>query len=464
MTIWSPDITDYPGPRYQAIAGALAADVASGRLPPGTRLPTHRDLAWRLGVTVGTVSRAYAEVARRGLIFGEVGRGTFVGARAGGPVGDMYDVRPAPGGDDVIDLGVGFPPAGEERAALPGALTALAADSTAGALLSYQHPAGIPHHRAAGRAWFLRRGLDVPADRVVVTTGAQHGLLVALAAAARPGERVATETLVYPGVRSAARMLGLRLENITMDEAGILPDAFAAACRAGLRAVHCVPTLQNPTNATMPEDRRRQIAAIAKAHDVAIIEDDLFGLLPAQAPRPLACFAPGRSYCLTSLSKTIAPGLRVGYLAVPEHALERVLGAVRASCWVTPLLTAEVAARWIADGTADRILAHRRSEIAARQALARSALSGRDYALAPGSLFLWLRLPEPWRSMEFAAEARTRGVVVNGAAPFAPERGELPPAVRVCLGGPPTRASLETGLRRLTALLADGALSSLSVV
>lgn len=464
MTIWSPDITHLPGPRYQAIAGALAADVAAGCLPPGTRLPTHRDLAWRLGVTIGTVSRAYAEATRRGLIVGEVGRGTFVGGRAIAPVGDVHDVAPVSGGEDVIDLGVGFPPPGGERAALPGVLTALAADPAAGALLAYQHHAGLPHHRAAGRAWFLRRGLDVSADRIVVTAGAQHGLLVALAAAARPGERVATETLVYPGIRSAARMLGLRLENLAMDEEGILPDALAAACRAGVRAVHCVPTLQNPTTATMPEDRRRQIAAIAEAHDVAIIEDDLFGLLPAQAPRPLACFAPARTYCLTSLSKTIAPGLRIGYLAVPEGALERVLGAVRASCWVTPLLTADVAARWIADGTADRILAHRRIEVVARQALARSVLSGRDYALAPGSLFLWLRLPEPWRSMEFAAEARSRGVVVNGAAPFAAERGDLPPAVRVCLGGPPTRALLETGLRRLATLLVDGAMASLSVV
>src|SRR5437762_14239985 len=162
MTIWRPDLRRRSGPRYAAIAEALAEDAAEGRLRPGVRLPTHRDLAGTLGVTVGTVTRAYAEAARRGLVSGEVGRGTFVRAVAGPALS-----APPPDGRALIDLSANLPPAGAEgveAATLSRTLAALARRRDLARLLAYPPEGGLPSHRAAGAEWVGRAGLAVEAE------------------------------------------------------------------------------------------------------------------------------------------------------------------------------------------------------------------------------------------------------------------------------------------------------------
>ena len=455
MTNWQPDLEGRSGPRYAAIADALAAEVAAGRFKPGERLPTHRDLAWRLGVTVGTVSRAYAEAERRGLVSGEVGRGTYVR----GPqrpesyfVHDRRDADPA-----AIDLGVAVPPPGASDGFLGPTLEALAKDPQAAALLGYQPAAGKLEHRAAGAEWLARRGFEVAPERVIVTNGGNHGIAVALAATTRPGDRVLIERLSYAVIHPIARMLGLRLEGIAMDQHGVRPEAVEAACRTSdARALYCIPTLQNPTTAVMPEARRRAIAEVAERHDLAVLEDDIFALLAESPPSPIARFAPERTYYITSLSKTLAPGLRVGYVAGPADAVENLAGAVRATCMMASPIPAEIASRWIRDGTAERILEATRRELDRRRTRALEILDAWHLDCPPGSPFAWLHLPEPWRAVDFTAAAKRRGVIVAPAEAFAVGRGEVPHGVRIGLGPPRDRGLLEQALQRLADLLRDG--------
>jgi len=453
MTNWLPDLSAFPGPRYQAIAAALAADVAAGRLKPGERLPTHRDLAWNLGVTVGTVSRAYAEAERRGLTSGEVGRGTYV-RHAGAAERHIMMRDPAPGADAPINMNFAFPPPGEEARYFGATLAALSREPDVAALLDYQPHAGLLRHRAAGAAWLARSGVEVPPERVVVTGGAQHGIAVCLAAVTQPGDRVLCEALTYPGVQSIARLLGLRFEGVAFDDQGLKPEAVDAACRANeVKALYCVPTCQNPTTAIMPEARRREIAEVAKRHDIAIIEDDIFTLLFDAAPPPVQAFAPEHTYFLTSLSKSVAPGLRVGYATGPARAAERLASAVRATCWMATPLTAEIATRWVLDGSAERILKSRQRESAARRELALDILGKWQPACPPGSIYLWMTLPEPWRSADFALEAQRRGVAVTPAEVCAIGRQTMEYGVKVCLGPPRDRAELADGLQRLATLI-----------
>ncbi len=452
MTNWIPRLEDHPGPRYIAIAEALAADLAAGRFAAGARLPTHRDLAWRLGVTVGTVSRAYAEAGRRGLVSGEVGRGTFV--RAAVPRAAQVMTAPGQAEPGFIDLNFNFPPSGGEEQALRATLSALATAPDSAALLGYQSHAGLPAHRAAASQWLARAGLEAPPERIAITAGAQHAILVTLAALTRPGDRILTEALTYPGVQLAARMLGLRLDGLPLDDEGLLPEAFEVACRNHeVKALYCIPTLQNPTTVTLPEARRRAIAEIARRHGVAVIEDDIFRLMAPEAPPPIASFAPERGYFITSLSKTTAPGLRVGFVAAPEDGVERIAAALRTSCWMATPLTAEIAARWIQDGTAARILDARRAEMTARRRHVLAALGGSRVDCPDGSLHLWLQLPEPWRSADFAAEARRRGVGVTPAEAFAVGRGNPAHAVRLCHGAPARRETLDRALAVIGDLL-----------
>src|SRR5262245_39150537 len=462
MTIWSPEIRKRRGPLYLALADALAEDLAAGRIRPGTRLPTHRELADRLGVPIGTVTRGYAEAARRGLLSGEVGRGTFVrGTSSVEPAAPTFGV---PAGADVIDLSLNHPPPLPEGL-VTRTLSSLARRSDLVHLFEYAPAEGAPVHREAGARWIAETGWRVAPDQVLVTGGSQHALTAVLAVAAGPGDIVLTEALTFAGVKALAGLLRLRLQGLPMDEHGLLPDAFETACQAGgVKALYCIPTIQNPTGAVMPEARRRDVARIARAYGVLIVEDDVHGLLAPDAPPPIASFAPETSCYLLGTAKTLAPDLRTGFLAAPPALVPRLAAAVRATTWMASPLTAEVLSRWIADGTGQQILKQRRDEARSRQRLAAAALRGERLQGHPGAHHVWLHLPEPWRSETFTDEVRRRGVAVTPAQPFVVGRLPVPHAVRVCLGAQPDRARLERGLGVLTEVLRTPASSGVMVV
>jgi DNA-binding transcriptional MocR family regulator len=399
-------------------------------------------------VTVGTVSRAYAEAARRGLVSGEVGRGTFVRGASDEPAED---------GSEVCDLSQNHPPepvARPQRAALVEALASLTAGGDVGRLLDYPAAGGSSLDREAGASWIARAGLRVSPDEVLVCTGSQHGLTIVLATLLEPGDVLLTESLTYAGLQPVAGLLRLRLRGLALDAHGLRPDALEDACRGGgMKALYLIPTLHNPTTAVMPESRRREIAAIARAHGLRIVEDDVHGLLPTERPAPIATLAPECSYYLTSTSKTLAPGLRIAYVAAPPADVPRLAASLRATTWAVAPLTAAVASHWIRNGTADALVEARRQEARERQALARERLAGADFDAKPEGYYLWLRLPEPWRSESFAAEARARRVLVTPAEAFGVDRAQLPYAVRLCIGAARSRETLARGLDTVAGLL-----------
>ena len=446
MTIWTPDLSSLQGPRYLAIADALAADLALGQLSPGDQLPTHRDLAYRLGITVGTVSRAYAEAHRRGLISGEVGRGTYV--RGSDTISAQYlDLTNTKTPPDLFDFGLNLPARGPARQALADMLGEISRSNAIDTLLDYQPDAGMRRHRAAGAEWLAKGGLDVTPDRVTVTNGAQNGMLLSFAATARPGDVVLTEVVSYPGIKEVATLLNLHLVGVAMDEFGLRPDAFEEACAAHRpKVLYCVPTLQNPTSRTMPEQRRRDIADIARAHGVIILEDDVYGLLPSDRPPPIATMAPDITIYITGLSKSIAPGLRIGYLCAPERFADDIGTAIRGDCRMATPLMAEIATRWIESGTAEHMKNWQCEEVIRRQAVVAEVLAGTDYETAPNSYHLWMTLPEPWRAEEFVSQLRARKVVALAGEAFVIGRGHPPHAVRICIGPSPTLDHLREGL------------------
>jgi DNA-binding transcriptional MocR family regulator len=462
MTTWQPDLAESRGPVYRAIADALASDIRAGRLPVGTQLPTHRDLAWHLKVTVGTITRAYAEAERRGLISGEVGRGTYVR-----PAGLVASTLPLgePLGDDFIDLSLNRPQTGDEPALVAKGLRAIAESAELEALLQYQPHAGRTIDRRAGAKWIARGGIATTAEQVLVTQSGQHAVASVLSAVTEPGDTVAVESLTYPGVRSAANLLNLRLAPVAMDDEGMLPDAFATLCRSGnVKALYSLPTLHNPTATILSEERRRAVAETARKHDVALVEDDVYGFLLQKTPKPLPAFAPERGYYITSTSKSLAPGLRIGYVHVPQNAVERVAAALRATVYMATPLMAALATRWIQDGTAERLVQQKRAQAAERQALVRRMLAHAHLSGHPAATHLLLWLPEGWRAEAFEAAARRQGVGITAATAFWLGRNNPPNAVRLCLGTPQSIDKLRLGIERIASLLAREPQAYLSVI
>jgi DNA-binding transcriptional MocR family regulator len=463
--MWTANLEGRSAPLYLAIADAIAEDIASGGLQPGARLPTHRDLAYRLRVTVGTVTRAYAEAERRRLVSGEVGRGTFVRCpREVEPADSRFFIseRSEP---DFIDMGLNLPPIGDSGRILARTLIEVGESPDVLGLVSYQPDTGMTAHRRAGAEWLARAGMDVDPERVVVCNGAQHGVLVCLMATTRPGDLVLTETLTYPAVKAMAEKLGLRLQGVPMDAEGLLVDGFENACRLSRpQALYCQPTLHNPTTAVMSRTRREQIAEIAARFGVSVIEDDVYGYLPPDRPPPMAAFAPDLSYLVNSASKSMAPGLRVGFIMTPKEKVQPVRTAVRLTNWMTAPLMAEIARRWIENGTADSLVRWHRSETGVRQQIAANALEGLPYRAQSYSYHLWLPLPDPWTTATFVNHVEDRGVRVMPAETFAVGREETPHAVRVCLGAASDHRDLDRGLHILAKALNDRPPSDLSVI
>jgi DNA-binding transcriptional MocR family regulator len=443
--MWLPDLAGRSGPKYRSIADAIDDDVQRGALRAGARLPPHRDLADHLGVTVTTVTRAYTEAARRGLISGHVGRGTFIR-------GSEPEETPRPG---PIDMSINVLMPDREVAVLESRLFQRRVLPWT-ELLGYVPTEGHPRHRQAMASWLGRLGLPTNPDHVVLTAGAQHALATTFAALTKPGDTVLVEELTYSVVRLLAEQVHVKLRGVSMDGEGLRPEALDSACRTSrARVLYCMPRLQNPTSAVMSDRRRRQIAAVADKYRLTVIEDDVYGFLTPERS-PLARLIPARTVFVTSLSKSLFPGLRLGCAVAPPGILEKITAAVYASMLMTSPIGADLLSGWLEDGTAARIVEWKRHEVAARQAMARRILGSERLLTSPSSPHVWLHLPPRWSSDAFVAQARARGVVVNGSDQFAVGPNQ-PPGVRLCIGNPRTRAGLEEALTRIGAALHDRA-------
>jgi len=453
MAIWIPKLDGRGGPKYLQIVEAMAEDIAAGRLPAGAQLPPHRELAYQLGLSANTTSRAYTEAVKRALLRGEVGRGTFVrrpgSLPAPGLEGSLNRDTTGP-----VDLSRNLPLPGFAEPHIRRVLGELSGSKGLQALLDYQTHADIAQHGEAAEMWIDGRGLKADADHIVTTMGGQHGLLCALMALLRPGDLLLTETLTYSPVLAMAERFGVHTASVAMDREGVLPGAFADACtHARPKAFYLTPTLQAPTTLTLSAERRREIARIAEQNDVTLIEDDVFGPLKTDTPPPLASLAPDHCIYVTSLSKAIAPGLRVGFVRAPVRLAAALRNCVNLSVWMTPPVTLEIAARLIRDGTAEKLAGFQRDAARHRQALARTLLKDADLLADPQGLHLWLGLPAGWRADVFRATCARQGVLVSEGRSFTAKASDAPEAIRVCLSHEVSEARLEQGLRTVADIL-----------
>lgn len=444
---WTPTISELNGPRYQRIVEAMEADIASGRLVRGQQLPTQRALAKLLGIDLTTVTRAYTEARRRGILEARVGQGSFVSETSARRAVDL----PHP---VAIDLSMNVPPHPldaqlDER--IMAGIEAMRAQSGLTAHLNYQPPGGSLHEREVAAKWLRARVPHAHADRLVIFPGTQTILFNVLADLARPGDVVLTEALTFPGIKAAAARLGVKLVGVAMDDGGILPDALAKACRThSPNAVYLVPTLHNPTTTTLSAERRGAIAKIIRDADTCLIEDDAYGLLD-RAASPIANLVPERTYLATTLSKCIAPALRVAYLLTPDHAAQQQMRSfLQATVQMPAPLMVALVTHWIETGIADRIITAIRSEAIGRQQLAQRALKGFQFTARPAAHHLWLRLPED--RPDIAAHLLRNGLAVVAGDAFTVD-GTPPHAARVSLGAARNRAELTEALRILAGAL-----------
>jgi len=460
--MWSPDLSAFSGPVYKAIAKAIAEDILSGALEPGERLPTHRALADTLDVTVGTITRGYAEAERQNLVEARVGSGTYI--REPRVTSQTFTIADSEARQEtLIDLSYSVALSLNQEQDLAEELVDISRDQALmHRLLQYQPEYGMAHHRYAGKHWLQMTGFqDVDEQRILISNGGQHGFFTALLALTQRGDTVLCDGLTYPGFIAAARQLGLRIIGLEMDAEGATPEALELACqRYQPRAIYLMPRLNNPTSRKMSTARIQSLAALCRRHKVHVIEDDVQGCLTDTGHTTFTNVAPDITTLVSSCSKALAGGLRVGFIYPPPESFSLIANALRVSCWMIAPLPTEVACRWIMSQRAEQIIAAQRQELRERHRMVTKAFADYHYEADNSAFNVWLHLPEQWRAAAFAESAAEVEVMVKPAELFAAGQYPAPQAVRLCVGGDMTRAQLQQGLQRLQTLLQETPASS----
>ncbi|NDU76443.1 aminotransferase class I/II-fold pyridoxal phosphate-dependent enzyme [Actinomadura sp. DSM 109109] len=434
---------------FRRVADELAADIAAGRLRPGERLPPQRAFARRRGIAGSTANRVYRELARRGLVVGEVGRGTFVRAAERPPGPALAEPAAA-----RVDLELNHSSVPEQSALLAGGLERLRRPDVLDAALGPAGVAGTAAAREAAAALLASPGLPVAPSGVLFAGNGRQAIAGAVAALVPPGGRLGVEALAYPVIKGIAARLGVTPVPIAMDEQGMRPGALAAAHRtAPLGGVYVQPTLHNPCGTTMPEARRAELAGVLERLGLHAVEDRVWAFLPDGGPEPLAAHAPDRTVLVDSLSKRLAPGLTLGFAVPPPALAGRLAAALRSGAWGPHGFALEAAVGWITDGTVERVVRAKRADAAARQRIAARCLEGAAVRSDPRSYFCWWELPQRWRAETFVAAAARRGIAVTPAAAFVVGGAAAPRAVRFGLASPPPDV-LARALRTLAAIAA----------
>ncbi len=448
--MWTLKAIDTTKPLYLAVLEALEHDVQSGVLQPGERMPTHRSLAKQVGVTLSTATRVYREAEKRGLVTAVVGRGTFVTVDAGKRTSvidvdqcsldwDMGLARPLPQADPDL-----WPIARKvvHKRRLP-------------ALMAYSDPQGLPEHRGVGSDWLSRFGLSVPPKGVVITAGAQHALFVICNSLFTPGDRIATDYLTYPGFKTAAQRNGLRLEGVSMDSAGMLPDDLENLCnRHRIKGIYVSGRLQNPTNREMTLTRRMELKDVICRHGLLLIENDPYGFLSNAQDKTLSALIPEHSVYVSSLSKAFFAGLRIAYVAAPNMAKTLTQGIADSMLAVSPFCS-ELASECIISGVADAAIEQKKQALAKRVALFRKIFSGHFFECSDQSMLVWLTLPPTWKGLQVEREAAKLKIRVFSAEKFAVGSACPPESVRISLTGVEDLGTLRKALFSLERLISQ---------
>ncbi|SEP60917.1 PLP-dependent aminotransferase family protein [Thalassovita taeanensis] len=447
-TKWQPTLNTVGRSKYKALADNIREGVAAGTLLSGDRLPPVRDLAYRLSVTPGTVARAYTVLTEEGVLQAGVGRGTFV-AEAATQADSAHDwpTTLTLRSPQVPDMG--------QSQLLREAMQTCADSMTAQDLLMYPSRMDDLPLRRALRHWMA----DLPignftAEDIVLSHGAQSALMLVMQTVLRgPDPVVAVESLTYPGFRRAAELCRARVIGIGCDTEGPIVAELEAAVRDHGAQLFCTSSeVNNPTLRTTSPARRREIAALAQRLGLHVVDDDCYTIGPHR-DESYHSLLPNLGWYVSSLSKSLTPALRVGYVVAP---LDRVPDLARTAAFSYFGLSRPLAELTLAVMNDPRILsvaAKIRARINEMVRVAVNHLGGHNVTWHQDVPFLWVSLPQGWRASSFTRTAEAQGVIVKSSEEFVLRDARAPHAVRVAVNGLVDPARFEAGIIQLRKLL-----------
>jgi DNA-binding transcriptional MocR family regulator len=450
---WKPKLEKTNQPLYLSLVNQLEKDIADGVLLPGTKLPPQRELADFLDINVSTISRAFKVCEKNGLLSGTVGSGTFV----------SYDVNanifltPDQHASHLVEMGSMMPETETiSKNGIIELLQKMITEPDFEKLLEYGNLEGRAWQREAAVKLVEKSGYKTTTDLLLPASGDQNAIAAILAGLLQPGDRIGTDPLTYPGIKSAAKMLGIQLIPIKHENHEISEEGLLHACKnENIKGIYIIPNYQNPTTHIMSEDCRRMIASIAEEKNLIVIEDGINSLLMKKPLPAVASYAPEQTIYVVSLSKTVVPALRLAYIALPKRYKNDLKTALYNINISQSVFLMELASRMIVSRNVYKLVDERRQRIKKRNALVNQYLA--DYQVMGNDeiIFRWLLLPDGMEGEQFEAMAFERGVKVYAAERFTVGKAKPIEAVRLAIGSPKSLEELEQGLRILKQLLKE---------
>ncbi|MFT2091002.1 PLP-dependent aminotransferase family protein [Paraglaciecola sp. 2405UD69-4] len=425
---------------YQIIYNRLESAILSGVLKAGDKLPPQRQLAERLNIALATVTRVYKVAEKQGLLSAKVGKGSFVSTMP------LLSHAISAKENQCINLSIIKPQVAVSESMLKTHLGELVAHTDLAKLMDYNTEGGSLTDQQAARLWLTSLGVTLTDKVINICSGAQHGLTVLLNCMSNYGDCIAVEELCYPGIISAANQLGRVLVPIKMDSQGMCPESLCKACEEhDIKMVILVASHQNPTSRVMPKSRRAAIAKIVSEQELWLVDDDVYGFLSPEL-EPISNLIPHRSFYLNSLSKSVLPGLRVGYLVAPESFKHQISGEIRNSIWMPVPLTLALASKLILSGAVNEAQEQQIEIACRRQRLAKRILKDCQYESQENGYHIWLILPPSWGSAAFCSALKKRGVMVTSAEYFESRSSKSTNGVRISLMSPSSDDELSFAL------------------
>jgi DNA-binding transcriptional MocR family regulator len=449
---WRPDLSSAKPPIYKALAALLERDIKEGILQPGTMLPPQRELADYLDINLSTVSRAFKLCEQKGFVSASIGRGTFVSSdTSSNPI--LLNLFNKSSLDSMVEMG-GILPSTEPGILITEYLQEMLKEPDCFQLLNYGSPSGNSYQQEAAVKWIAKANYHVSAEHILLASGGQNALSGILTSLFQPGDKIAVDPLVYPGIKTLANMLHIQLVPVPWENHSISPEALRSLCKnERIKGIYMIPDLHNPTTFTMETSIRKEIAEIAKEYRIIIIEDAINTLLMDTPLPPIATYAPDNTIYISSLSKTISPGLRIAFVAAPTEYLKPLsIGFYNINIAISPLL-AETAARLIHTRKADVILDSRKELTRVHNDLVDRILSEFIVYGEKNCNFRFIMLPDCFTGKSFELCAKQSGVQVYSAERFAVGNSTVPGAVRIAVTSASSTKEFERGLIILQSLL-----------
>jgi len=438
---WKPDREELTYPYYASLAAKLENDIVHGILAENTMLPPQRELADFLDLSLSTVTKAYKICEEKGLIYGKVGRGTFV---TNGCVNKTIVTEEREG---MIEMGQTLP-FYEYNVIVSQIASEILKAPKSHTLFEYSYPLGTPRQQEAAKRWLSLHGMDVPRENIYMASGAQNALALVLMSLFKPGDKIATDAFTYPNFIGLANMLNIQLIGLKGDENGILPYALEQACRnSKINGIYLMPACANPTNIVMGYERRAEVSKIIKKYHLILIEDDTYAFLSDNKQQPISVNIPEQSVYINSMSKALCAGLRVAYICFPERMRKQLENAIYNVNLKTPSLNVEIATEMIFSGIYEEIASRKKEE-----ALKRNEIFCQYFPEIPSgdiksAFYKWLHLPKGCTGRAFEMMCRERGVNVYGSERFCVSENFGINAVRISISSPPGIEVLNKGLK-----------------